>query len=505
MELQYNIELLIYAIVSCLFLSLYIFGKYKHSYLKKFGIPGPEAYAIVGHLFPLAYKGMVKFDCEMRKKYGKVVGFYVGFQPTILVSDPDIIKQICVSEFSSFINRFNFLPPDEFSENFLNSLKDDRWKYVRSVLSPAFSSKRMKQMSILIDNVVNHLDDNFASIAKSDKESDMKTVFSWYTLDVILTTAFGVEVNSQKNPDHFLVKSFSEFFQTNFQRTFASILVLYRPYWKLLKTLRIPNNYGSTMKRIAAFTKLIVKERRESNIRREDILQSMLDAQAEEVKQDINDGKETHKTGVSDDVLIAQSVLFLLAGHETTATTLAFLSYSLALHPEIQDRLHQEIVSVLGEDMPDYNNIQRLPFLDMCLDETLRMYPSAIRIQREVSNNVQVSGWTFPKDTDISLSVYPLHHDPEYWPEPEKFIPERFSPECKEKIHPYAYIPFGAGPRICLGMKLARLESKLAIARLVKKYEFIKSFKTDEHLNFVSHFFLAAKNGVWLKINQRQL
>lgn len=176
------------------------------------------------------------------------------------------------------------------------------------------------------------------------------------------------------------------------------------------------------------------------------------------------------KRGLTDDEILAQCMVFVLAGQHTTSTTLALFAHSIAKSQDIQQKLYDEINTVLGQDSPDYDNIQKLTYLDMCLSETLRKYPVATLINREARNDCIIKGVKIPAGMNISIPVTCVHSNPQYWPDPDTFDPERFSKENKSKQQPFTYIPFGGGPRICIGMRLSQYEIRMAAVAMLRKF-----------------------------------
>jgi len=166
-------------------------------------------------------------------------------------------------------------------------------------------------------------------------------------------------------------------------------------------------------------------------------------------------GGKQDKVVLTDEMIVAQSILFLLAGFETTQNALLFTVYELALNPEIQDTLAEEVANSLRKDDGKflYDSINHLEYLDKVVSESLRKYPPAIRFERRAATDYKIPGsdLVIPKDTLVIFPSYGIQHDEEYFPNPEKFDPERFSPEAKATRHAYSYQPFGHGPRNCIG------------------------------------------------------
>ncbi|MFI6002606.1 cytochrome P450 [Streptomyces sp. NPDC051366] len=167
-----------------------------------------------------------------------------------------------------------------------------------------------------------------------------------------------------------------------------------------------------------------------------------------------------------------QVLIFLLAGHETTATSLAFSLHLLARHPEQQARAREEISRVLGDRTPEAADLDRLPYLTQVLKEAMRLYPAAPVIGRSSVAATEVGGRTIPAGSDVILAPWVTHRHPRYWPDPDRFDPDRFTPEAEAGRPRYAWFPFGGGPRACIGQHFSMLESVIALAMILRAYEF---------------------------------
>ncbi|MFD6891889.1 cytochrome P450 [Streptomyces sp. NPDC059957] len=204
----------------------------------------------------------------------------------------------------------------------------------------------------------------------------------------------------------------------------------------------------------------IIAERRRSTEQGADLLSLLASAGS------VDDG-EFDATELREQVLI-----FLLAGHETTATSLAFSLHLLARHPEIQDRARAEITAVLGDRTPGAADLDRLPYLTQVLKEAMRLYPAAPVLGRRSVAAAEVDGHTIPAGADVIVAPWVTHRHPAYWPDPERFDPDRFTPEAEAARPRYAWLPFGGGPRACIGQHFSMLESVIALAMLLRTYEF---------------------------------
>ncbi|CAF1486731.1 unnamed protein product [Adineta steineri] len=175
----------------------------------------------------------------------------------------------------------------------------------------------------------------------------------------------------------------------------------------------------------------------------------------------------------------------------------------MATEPVIQEKIYQEVRQELGDDEVTYEKLNQLQYLDMVINETLRMYPPVLRLDRVASKDYQLGNYLIPKGTIIHAPVYPIHHDFETWPEPEKFIPERFLPAEKAKRHPMVFLAFGDGPRNCIGMRFALVEAKLGIVRALRLVEFERSEKTEVPLQLGKIIVLNSKNSIFLRVVRR--
>lgn len=202
--------------------------------------------------------------------------------------------------------------------------------------------------------------------------------------------------------------------------------------------------------------------------------------------------------------ILAQSMLFFAVGHETTATLLSSCGFFLALFPELQDRLYEEIHQAFVEDKGDitYEKLLQLQYLDAFVSEALRYFTPTLTFDREASEDVEIEvdgiKLLIPKGMGVVIPFHAIHHDPDNYEDPEKFDPERFMPENKHKIKPCTFIPFGSGPRYCLASRFALIEAKLALANLVNKFRFVKSEGTIWPPKYRHHYMLLQME--WPKI-----
>ncbi|XP_071461843.1 cytochrome P450 3A19-like [Marmota flaviventris] len=203
---------------------------------------------------------------------------------------------------------------------------------------------------------------------------------------------------------------------------------------------------------------------------------------------------------LSDLELVAQSIIFIFAGYETTSSALSFILYELATHPDAQTKLQQEIDAALPNKAPaTYDTVLQMEYLDMVVNETLRLFPIAGRLERVCKKDVEINGVPIRKGTVVMMPNYVLHRDPQYWPEPEEFRPERFSKKNKDSIDPYIYMPFGNGPRNCIGMRFALMNMKVALVKVMQNFSFQTCKETQIPLKLAKQGLLQPQKPIILK------
>uniref|UniRef100_A0A6Q2XKW2 Thromboxane-A synthase n=1 Tax=Esox lucius TaxID=8010 RepID=A0A6Q2XKW2_ESOLU len=514
-----------------------LYATFPYSVLARCGIRHPKPLPFFGNMF-LFREGFFGFHTDLIQTYGRVCGYYIGRRPVVVVADPDMLRQIMVKDFSTFPNRMAIRTATKPVSDCLLMLRNERWKRVRGILTPSFSAAKMKEMGPLINTATATLLTNLNGNAESGKSFDIHrySTSEGFTMDVIASVAFGTQVDSQKDPNDPFVHHAQKFFSFSF---FTPLMILFIAFPFVIPLARIlPNKRRDEMNNffINCIQK-IIRQRDEQPVeeRRRDFLQLMLDTRSSkegvslehfdvvnhadelapththpENDRDAHESSntrsvQTQKRMMTEDEIVGQAFVFFLAGYETSSNTLAFSCYLLALHPECQSRLQAEVDCFFTRyDLPDYTNVQELKYLDMVISESLRLYPPGFRFARDVDNDCMVNGQFIPKGATLEIPAGFLHYDPEYWPEPKKFNPERFTAEAKASRHPFVYLPFGAGPRSCVGMRLAQLEIKIALVHVFRRFNIVACTETKVPLELKSHTTLGPKDGIYVKITKRE-
>ena len=434
-----------------------------------------------------------------------------------MVSDTEIIKEIFVKQFSNFQDRTQSIAVPKFWMLSLNNAVGDHWRFLRNTISPTFSTGKMRRKEPILhkclDNFVKVLDQK---VTETDV-LDLQPVFGALTLDIVCSSSFGIEINSQGNPDDPFVKNAREVFNFNVGSSpLFFINFLFSETKHILKHFDITSS--KSIRYIKAVTQKVIEERKAAgSSESSDLLQLMIDAHhdAEQHRDEAgNDHQEADeeseqrtddawKRPLTEDEILANSILFLLAGYDTTASTLTWLAYCLATNMEVQEKLIAEIDQTLGDEKPKHDDVIRMHYSDRVLSETLRLYTPTTRTNRQVVKDTVICGKKFLGGMSVMFPVVGIHHLPEFWPDPEKFDPERFSPENKEKMSTFAYLPFGFGPRSCIGMRLAVLVVKMAIVTLLQRYKIEPSEKLKIPPKISKTVIVKPEDGMWLKLIKR--
>ncbi|KAJ4428808.1 hypothetical protein ANN_25801, partial [Periplaneta americana] len=441
-------------------LVLYYWGMSPYTRYMKQNIPYKQPLPFIGNMATALIKKQT-FPDMILDVYGKhkqhaCSALFMFQQPTIVLHD-----RISSRRYPGNLNQIKsniFERANSFSIG-------RRWRDMRSTLSPAFTSSKMKNMFVLMSEccqqLVNFLDQCYQKPHAKDsfikKEGDilvleLKDFYTRYATDVIATTAFGIGVDSLKQPKN-------EFFMMGQSATnFGPLkMFLFLSIPRLLQTLGLNLVPG----KIADFFRSLVKDtistREREGIVRPDMLQLLMQAKKGTLQDENCTEQKNSKTREAQKIKYSfiSGRLFFLAGFDTTSTLLCFTTHQLAVHPDVQTRLQKEIDDTLKEcdGKITYEALFGMKYLDMVVSETLRLYSPAAAVDR-----LCVRKYTLKTDPPIELKpgdnlfipIFGLHRDPKYYPDPERFDPERFSDENKHKINPMAYLPFGVGPRICI-------------------------------------------------------
>jgi cytochrome P450 len=312
---------------------------------------------------------------------------------------------------------------------------------------------------------------------------DVSVEMAQLTLSVVAKTLFSADVESEAGEIGAAMTSILEMFR-----------VLLMPFSEYFDKLPLPmiRRFEKARARLDATIYGLIAERRKSGVDAGDLLSMLLLAQDE----------TEHGEQMTDEQVRDEALTLFLAGHETTANALTWTWYLLSQHPEIESRLHREIDAVLGGRAPELADVPQLRYAEMILAEALRLYPPAWAVGRMVKNSFELGGIEIPAKSICLLSPYLMHHDARWFPEPEKFDPERWTPEAREARPKFTYYPFGGGTRVCIGERFAWMEGVILMAAIAQKWRFrLEPGQRVEPLPLIT---LRVKNGLRMTAEPRQ-
>lgn len=526
------------AVIIIILLIYHHLAKKYHYFLPK-PIPCMKPSFLVGSSGPvlLRRQGVTTFMKTIYNSFpeANIFGMYSTVIPAYIVRDPELVKRIAVKDFDHFVDHAfpsgdSDANGDALFGNSLIALRGHKWRDMRATLSPAFTGSKMRHMFELVAECGRSMVEFFKAEAEAGKslEYEMKDTFARYGNDVIASVAFGVTVDSMRDPENSFIVMAKKMLDFSNWKVVVWIILIH-----LLSLVAKKFNVDIVDGALSNYFRSIITDnmerRKVQGIVRNDMINMLMEVRKGTLKhqkdnrdakdtgfatvEESNVGKSTHSREWTDNELIAQCFLFFLAGFETTSNLLSWLMYELSVNSAIQDRLYEEISHVenalLGRPL-SYEALQKMPYLDMVVSEALRKWPPNVQLDRKCTKDYLLDNgtgtrFTMDKGSSVLIPVYAIHHDPKYFPDPDTFNPERFNEENRSKINAGAYLPFGIGPRNCIGSRLALMQVKSIVYHLLKDFAAVPSEKTGTPLKLAKHpFLLQAENGIWVQFKPRR-
>ncbi|KAK4875965.1 hypothetical protein RN001_012387 [Aquatica leii] len=450
---------------------------------------------------------------DIYKKFSdhRYVGIYQFNEPVLLIRDLELIKQIMVKDFDFFPDHRTFLPPNVDSlwgKNIFQMSVKDGWHSMRTTLSPAFTGSKMKVLFSLMQECSNQFIHHFKKQNKT-VSIDVKDVVTRFANDIIGTCAFGINCDSLENPEN-------EFYLMGKEATDVSGFKILKffgygisPFLTKLFGVKIYND------KVSSFFRKIIKEtldyRKNNNIIRPDMIHLMMEAQKNQATLDDNKMKK-QSVELSDESMTAQALIFFNAGFETVSTAMSYAIYELAVHSDIQQKLFEEISEAVTDKKITYDVLSAMKYLDCVVSESLRLHVPTPILDRKCRKSYTIDPvlpFEKPLHLEEGSSVWipacALQNDEQYFPNPEKFDPERFNSENQDKIISFTYLPFGSGPRNCIGSRFGLLEIKLILVELLQHFEIIPNEKTQIPIKLSkANFNSIPDDGIWVSLKPRK-
>ncbi|CAA91272.1 Cytochrome P450 [Caenorhabditis elegans] len=464
-------------IISTIFFTIITFISYsiwrRHAIFKlrsSIGIPGPPVHWLWGNLniikdrvSRLGYNDTTQWHPTLHTKYGPIFGLYCGTQLHITVSEEEDIKEIFIQNFSNFSDR---MTPDIFGMNQLNqSLLQNTyatgWKHTRSAIAPIFSTGKMKAMHETLVSKIDIFLEVLKEKSSSGQKWDIFENFQSLSLDIIGKCAFAIDSNCQRDrTDLFYVQARKFVGAVDLKKSWILPVSLILPelswLWRFL--YKFSDLSAAELPLVKGLVDLYDRRRAgEGGNDSTDLLNLLI--RRETI------GKMTQRE------VIENCFAFLIAGYETTSTAMMFSAYLLAEYPIVQQKLYEEIKKTKENAGLNYDSIHNMKYLDCVYKESLRFYPPTTHFTNRVClNDMTIRGQIYPEDSTLKVQPYTIHRNPANWESPDEFQPERFE-NWEEKSSSLKWIPFGVGPRYCVGMRFAEMEFKTTIAKLLDTFE----------------------------------
>ncbi|XP_055304014.1 uncharacterized protein LOC129569305 [Sitodiplosis mosellana] len=476
--------LIFVSLLATLVATAYLYVKNSYSYWKRRGIPYKTPSFPFGN-FPKTFMSKKCLGEELQDIYNEsaepFIGVFTSIQPALLVRDPKIIKDIMIKEFQSFGHRgINAnVDVDPMANNILLQT-DEKWKRARAQFSPAFTSGKLKGIFNTIVDCGKSLDKYVDRFANTDKSVEMRELFARFATNVIVSVAFGLDIDCIENPDNEFRKHGEEIFRPCLKNMLRLNLAIMTP--TLAKLFKIRFADKETGDFMIDAVRQNIEYREQNNVSRKDFFQLLMQLRNTGKIEDNDDDWTAKSTSDRKEITIeemaAHAFLFFAGGFESSSSTMSFCMYELAKHPETQQKVYDEIVSVLEkhDGHLTYEAVADMKYIGQCLDESLRLHPPFPTSGRECTKDFKIpdSNVVIEKGTTILLSPLGLQYDPKYYEEPRKFKPERYnqSETANKSFEEMPDLVFGLGPRNCLGMRLGLLQSKIALILLLQKFKF---------------------------------
>jgi cytochrome P450 len=409
--------------------------------------PGPR------HRVPLAgflayRRGALPFFQNLAQQYGDISFFKLGVQDAYFLNHPELIKEVLVNNSHNFMKGLALQRAKRLLGEGLLTSEGDFHRRQRRLAQPAFHRARIAAYGESMVDYAARLRERWQDGTTLDISEEMMRL----TLAIVGRTLFDADVESDAPEVGAAMSVVMELFNT-----------ITIPFFELLQKLPLPQmrRFEQARARLDKIVYRMIEERRVSGEDRGDLLSMLLLAQDEE-----GDGGQMTDAQLRDELMT-----IFLAGHETTANALTWTWYLLSQNPEAEAKMHAEIDGVLDGRLPTVGDVPRLVYTERVLAESMRLYPPAWALGRMSLSDFEIGGYAVPARSLILMSQFVMHHDERYFAEPNRFDPERWTAEAREKRPQFSYFPFGGGPRRCIGEGFAWMEGILLLATIAQQWQ----------------------------------
>ncbi|XP_065214565.1 cytochrome P450 4C1-like isoform X2 [Planococcus citri] len=438
-------------------------------------IPGPKAYPVIGNgLSFLTKKSFLLLMYDFAATYGKVFKLWIGKQLFIVLTDPTDIE-VFLSSTNKHLDKsdsYRFLDSWLGDTNLLTG-DGDIWQIHRKLITPSFHFKMLENSTGMITRNAEILVDQLEKLVDGS-DFDIESFVEKCSLDIICEMAMGTKMETQLSKNTQYLDSIKTMTDTIVKRAVSPWL---HPEL-IFRFTKIGEFYFKALHVTKCFVLKVISERRKA-LQEHGEISSMEEQEGRKQAQPFLDFLLT-KSSFSEAEIENEVQTFMFAGHDTTKATISFCLYCLSRNEDVQSKLLEEIKTTFSdtEGNPSYQDYVNMKYLECVIKETMRLYATIPIVSRKVNEDVRLpSGFLLPTGSLVNMFIFFLHRDKNLYPNPEKFYPERF--ESRDNRPPFAFIPFSAGPRNCIGQKFAMIEMKIIISKLLLQYQFLPAIKSD--------------------------
>ena len=438
--------------------------------------PTPKRHFLTGNL-PEFTADTLAFLLDIRQ-YGDIASFLFGPFRAYVVQSPELVHQVLVTDADKFYKPQSLKGATyQVIGNGLFTNDGDFWKRQRRLVQPAFHTRRIGAYAqVMVDHA-----QALTARWQTGQTYDIGHEMTRLTMGIVSKTLFDADVSGEASEIGENVTAALHVVNLRLNRLIGI------PDWVPTAENR---RLKKAMKGLDAMIQRFIDDRRKSGEDKGDLLSMLL------LARDEDDGGMMNDRQVRDEAMTVFG-----AGHETTASALMWTWYLLSQHPEVEARLLQELERALGGRAAELDDLPRLTYTEMVIKEAMRLYPPAWSVTRQTIADVDIGGYHIGKGKVVVVNTYGMHLDARYFPDPERFDPERFSPENEKLIPKYAYIPFGGGPRVCIGNAFAMMEAKLIVATIAPQFRL--ALAPDQQVAPQRVFTLRAKYGMRMIASER--
>lgn len=413
-------------------------------------IPGPRGRLLTGSLYELRHD-LLTLYLEAWRTYGDIVRFRLGPKSVYLIVHPDFIEHVLQDNGDTYCKGSSYATFQLMLGTGLATSEGALWERERRLIQPMFVPRQIGAMLDAMSDTTEAMLERWGPAAERGEVLQMGHEMMRAAMSIIARTMFSIDISDK-------ISTTAPALRTVIDFLYRRVISIAR--FPLGLPLPAHRAFHQSMHTLDTIIYGLIEDRRRSQRPMNDLLDMFLRA------RDPDTGEAMSDKQIRDEVL---TIFF--AGHETTANALTWTWYMLSRHPDIEEMVHAELDRVLGGRSPGYADLPRLTYTKMVLDEVIRLYPPVYIIARETIREDIIGGYRLPPGSLVSICQYVTHRHTGFWEDPERFDPERFTPERTKARAKYAYIPFGAGPRRCIGYNFATMEAQLIIAMVAQHYK----------------------------------